>query len=145
MTKVKKDLEQHSTGDYKKAFREQTNLQEKLEKLERKYQRLEQAKTDAQARQAEIDQILHESDSIQENIEERDQLEIQLEHTKNNLTAKFEQVKSLNKYLPLLVGEDVYHRQLAKLSKELSIEMEEGISSEFVEQLLENLDRKSVV
>lgn len=139
LTKVKKELEQHSTGDYKKAFREQTNLQEKLEKLERKYQRLEQAKTDAQARQAEIDQILHESDSIQENIEERDQLEIQLEHTKNNLTAKFEQVKSLNKYLPLLVGEDVYHRQLAKLSKELSIEMEEGISSEFVEQLLENL------
>src|SRR5690625_7014161 len=44
LTKVKKELEQHSTGDYKKAFREQTNLQEKLEKLERKYQRLEQAK-----------------------------------------------------------------------------------------------------
>lgn len=139
LTKVKKELEHHSTGDYKKAIREMSQLQQRLEELEKEYGNNEQIKTDFHSRQAEIDDKLLAFESMTENMKERDQLEIQLEHIKGAIQAKLEQANNLNRYLPLLLGENVFHQQIARLSHELSIEVEQGINSEFIAGLLNDL------
>ena len=139
LAKVKKELEKHSTGDYKKALREMSQLQAQLENLEKEYEEGEQQKSARDSRQAEIDEKLLAYESMAENMKERDQLEIQLEQMKNRIQEKLDQAKTLNKYLPLLLGENVFHEQIARLSSELSAEAEQGIDSAFISRLLADL------
>lgn len=139
LTKVSKELEQHSTGDYKKAIREMSQLQNHLENLEKKYNDYTQLIQNNHARLAEIDHALHTFDSMQENMKERDQLERDLEQKKLSINTKFDNIQSLNKYLPLMLGEDVFHLELSRLSNELAVGLEEGIKSSFITEIIEDL------
>lgn len=139
LSKVKQELEQHSTGDYKKAIRKMSNLQSEFEKVKETGEQLERKKNNYYARQMEIDEVLQSSKVHRTAMEERDRLELQLAQIKKDIDHKFTQAKTMNKYIPLLLGEDLFYQQLVAISQEISGETEEGISSEYVHQLIEDL------
>lgn len=139
LSNVKKDLERHSTGDYKKAIQKMGELEEHYESLKATYEQLEEQKNNYYARQIEIEGILQSSEAIRETMNRRDQLELQLDHINKDIEKKFIQAKQLNKYIPLLIGQDIFYEKLVALSDEISGDVEEGITSQYVLQLVEEL------
>ncbi|GAE91081.1 ATPase [Gracilibacillus boraciitolerans JCM 21714] len=78
LSKVNKELEKNSTGDYKKAHREMVNLQERLDKMEHSEEVLEQKKIENNARLAQIDEALSAFDSMKADMKDREVLEMKL-------------------------------------------------------------------
>lgn len=138
LTNAKKELEQLSTGDYKKALRKQRELEADLEQLKNEAENYEQKSADIISRLTEIDSILNEYEAMSESIKEREQLENNLDNLEKEIEQAYARAKKLNKYIPLLLGENVYQQQLVHISNEL-VEEKSGIDSQFIESLLEDM------
>lgn len=138
MVKATKELERHSTGDYKKALRELSVLKEKFEQLKIGLTKLEEEEHANHLRLSEIDHALQTYHSMRDKMKEREELEGELARIQQTLNGKFGQALHLNKYIPLLMGKDVFYQQLVWLENEL-IEHEGGIESDFIDSLLKDL------
>lgn len=137
--KVKKELEQHSTGEYKKALRMMSSLEKELQSLKSIALELDRQINEKDRRLADIDHTLQTYDPMKSDLNERERLEMQLDQVVQVIEQKFQQVKSLNKYLPLILGEDVFQHQAAKLSSRLVDGLEGDICSSFIQSLLTDL------
>nr|WP_239540825.1 AAA family ATPase [Pullulanibacillus pueri] len=139
LSKVKKELEQHSKGEYKKALIELTQKEQSMEKLAEQQETILKEKNANQDRILSIDEQLKEYESMKALFLERETLEKEEDRLKQALMSKMEQLKKMNKYLPLLLGEDTYHATLAKLRGDINLSNTSGIESDFINQLMEDM------
>lgn len=139
LSNVNNELENHSSGDYKKALQKMAQLEEHLKSLVKDEQKLESQKKANSHRLLEIDEALQSYDSMKSDMAVRDRLEMEIDKIQKTINRNFDQIKDLNKYLPLMVGEDVYHQELIKLSNQLTDGIEVGISLDFVNSILSDL------
>src|SRR5690625_4150554 len=139
LSNVEKELDNHSTGEYKIELKKMSKLKQHLDLLIVDGQKLEEVRSSIESRQTEIDDALHSYESMREDMAERDRLEVELNRIEQTIDRTFIQVNGLNKYLPLMLGEDLFHQQLENLSRELSGGREDGVSYSFVESILTDL------
>ncbi|MDR7240495.1 AAA family ATPase [Neobacillus drentensis] len=139
LTSVKKDLEKHSKGEYKKAFLELSEKEQKAAQLVEQQSELKEQKINSENRLSEIDEQLKKFESSKALFLEREELEKEGVQINNAIASKMEQLKKMNKYLPLLLGEDTYHMTLARLRGEIDSSDKIGIHSSLISQLLENM------
>lgn len=139
LSKVTNELEQHSTGDYKKALTAMSKLEQELQNKKQIGLDIVNEKRKKENRLIEIDHTLQDFDSMKADLTERDRLEIELDKITQNIEQEFNRIKSFNKYLPLMLGEDIFHQEVAKLSSNLVEGVEGDISSSFIQSLLTDL------
>lgn len=136
LNKVKKELEQHSTGEYRKALKEMSELESERASIQEKNHSLEAYKATKQKEIKKIDDSLQQYDKLKIEFEERERLEASMQQYERNIDEKFQQLKTSNKYIPLLYGESMFHQLLVRLDNELLDGFKGKINSSFVQSLL---------
>ena len=139
VTKVKKELAEHSTGEYKKALKEQSNLEVALSQSEQEMAAIEKEKKGIDIRLMEIDEELDSYESMKQAIAERFQLEGQMDALDKQLIDKKNQLKEFNTYLPHMLADNLLYQQLEYISCQLSDINHIGIQADYIDSLLANL------
>lgn len=137
--RVKKELEHHSKGEYKKAIMELTEKEQKQEKFAGQQDSIRKQRITHENRISSIDEQLKKYDGMKASFLQREELEKKEEQLSHLLSSKMDQLKTMNKYLPLMLGEDAYHAAIARLRGEINLSGTSGIESAFINQLIEDM------
>ncbi len=139
LSEVKKELEHHSKGEYKKAIMELSKKEQRQEQLNNHQETSRKQRIGHETRINAIDEQLKKYDEMRTSLSQRAELEKKEEQLSHILSSKMEQLKTMNKYLPLMLGENIYYAAIARLRNEINLSGESGIESTFIDQLLENM------
>lgn len=139
LSEVKKELEHHSKGEYKKAIMELTEKEQQQEQIIEKQESIRKQRIAHESRISAIDEQLRKYDGMSVSLLQREELEKKEEQFGHILSSKMEQLKTMNKYLPLMLGEDAYYAAIARLRGEINLSGTLGIESIFINQLIEDM------
>lgn len=139
LSKVKKELQQHSTGEYKKALKELEVKEDFLADLRKQEESLIKSKERDQQVLSELEENLKKYEELKNFFQEREQLLIQLQILEDSYTAKIEQLNVINKYLPLLAGQGTISEASEMILNETEQQTVSGITSEFLQDILKDL------
>lgn len=136
LLKIKRELQQNSTGEYKKGLNEMAVKEERLKKLRDMEIGLKENLIEEQTNLRELEKVLKEYDSLKKILEEREYLITKLKALEEGFKAKEEQLKIYNKYLPLMMSEETLSIVANTISREIETQNVSGITSDLLDKLL---------
>lgn len=136
---VKKDLQKHSTGELRIVLKELEQLDTEEGQLQLAYNQLLSNQKRNEHAVYEIEKQLEQFETMKKDIDERRSIETSLEELTTHIDAEFQEARKVNKYLPLLMSEDLLLQQMTMISTELLDKNFMGINAEFVAELIDNM------
>jgi len=140
LTKTNKELQKHSTGEYKQALQEKEEFEKSYESLVGQKNKLEEDLAQNEKRQQEVDQELVQFEKQKEAIQRRKQLEEQVQSEQEKKTEIQGKLVAFNSTLSLLLAKDVLYDVKKQLDLYLGDHRQEDMmSAQGLRDLIEDL------
>ncbi|TGB03497.1 AAA family ATPase [Halobacillus salinus] len=135
-----KQLEKHSTGDYKKALQKRNSLQEQIEEAKNEQARINKEQTALAVRIQEIDNRLEELSQVSVAIRQRRELEKEKEGVSKGYAEAQQALTALHSTIGLLMARDVLYEVKKQLDFYLGENrLEETMTASGLQELIHDL------
>jgi DNA sulfur modification protein DndD len=135
-----KQLEKHSTGDYKKRLQEKVEIEDKLDAFARKKEDLLSYGSQQDHQLAKIEKDLTRYEGKMSEFDKRAEIEAQLEKEEQEAEYAFRRLQEFNSKLPYMLAKNTLYAVKSQIDAYLGAEIEDvSISIDLVENLLNDL------
>ncbi|MCD5324456.1 MULTISPECIES: AAA family ATPase [Pontibacillus] len=140
LKKTNKELQNHSTGEYRQALQKREDLQKQREEYKAEKENIENTLSNDAHRYQEIEDELERFEKEKELIQQRRQLESDLDYAKEQVGHSQHALTSFSDTLSLLMSRDILFDVKKQLDLYLGEKRQEDVmSSKGIQELLEDL------